>query len=270
VGVSTVAPSPRDGNEPVPTLLTAPGDAARLATFAALFGQSPIGLGIFDEECRYVLVNEALQSIIGLPASQVVGRRVEDVLGQLGLSGTPLVNQEFVGATYAHEGEPRAFLASYFGLADEDGRLLGAASLVNDITDQRRIREELTAANERLSLLTRVSGALASCLVEQDALTSFAQLVVPAFADHCLVDLVDDDGEVRRAALVHAEGLAPERGRGRCLGVASLIPRRIPSSGQCAPAKSRSTSCQRIQTSAGSPPARSPPTWRTGSASAAR
>ena len=220
--VSTVTPSPRDGNEPVPTRLTAPGDTARLATFAALFGQSPVGLGIFDAECRYVLINEALQAIIGLPVSQVVGRRVEEVLGPLGLrvatnlrtvmaSGSPMVNQEFVGSTYAFEGQPRAFLASYFRLADDEGRLLGAASLVNDVTDQRRTREELAAANERLSLLTRVSGALASCLVEQDALMSFAQLVVPAFADHCLVDLLDETGLVQRAALVHADGLAPDQ-----------------------------------------------------------
>jgi PAS domain S-box-containing protein len=192
--------------------------------FDAMFGQSPIGGAIFDAECRYVLVNDALAAMIGLPASQLVGRSVQEVLGPLGArialnlqnvmtSGPPLVNQEVVGATYAYGGRPRAFLASYFPLADGDGRLLGAAAMVSDVTDQRRTRDELSGANERLSLLARVSTALASCLDAKDALTAFAHLVVPAFADHCVVDLVDEDEPtlVRRAALVHGEGLAPER-----------------------------------------------------------
>lgn len=221
--VSPGAPPPRDGNEPVPSVVTGLADAARLATFDALFGQSPMGAGIFDPDCRYVMINDALQRIVGVPASQLLGRQIDEVLGPLGeriasylraamASGEPLVNQEFVGATFAHEGGPRAFLASYFRLADDEGRLLGAASLVTDVTEQRRTREELAAANDRLSLLSRVSAALASCLDAKDALTAFAHLVVPDFADHCVIDVVDEDGDdVRRVALVHADGLAPER-----------------------------------------------------------
>jgi len=197
-------------------------ESAQLATFQAVLGQSPIGAGIFDVDCRYVMVNDALEKIIGLPAKELIGRPIEGVLGPpLGArvagnlrtamsGGEPLVNQEFVGSTFAHGGEPRAFLTSYFRLTDETGKVIGAASLVTDVTEQRRTREELVAANARLALLSRVSAALASCLDEQDALSALAELVVPSFADHCVVDLLDD-GDVRRVALVHSEGLAPER-----------------------------------------------------------
>jgi hypothetical protein len=59
--VPPVAPSPRDGSEPAVSVSAAlglggSGDAARLAMFDAMFGQSPIGGAIFDAECRYVLV----------------------------------------------------------------------------------------------------------------------------------------------------------------------------------------------------------------------
>ncbi|HMC72640.1 MAG TPA: SpoIIE family protein phosphatase, partial [Mycobacteriales bacterium] len=222
--MSTVAPPPRDGSDPVPGLATILGENVRLATFQAVLGQSPMGAGIFDRECRYVAVNDALQKIIGLPASQLIGRRVDEVLaGAIGQQvtanlrkvmddGQPLVNQEIVGATFAHNAEPRAFLVSYFRLSDDAGSLFGAASLVTDVTEQQRTREELAAANVRLSLLTRVSTTLASCLDMQDALSALAALVVPAFADHCVVDLIDDDGAaIRRVALVHADGLAPDR-----------------------------------------------------------
>ena len=228
--VSPGAPPPRDGRDPLPTVATPLVDSARLATFDALFGQSPMGAGIFDADCRYVMVNDALQAIIGLPASRVLGRRVEDVLGPLGLrvaanlraamsSGEPLVNREFVGSTYAHDGQPRAFLASYFGLADDAGQLLGAAALVTDITEHRRTQRDLSAANERLALLSRVSAALASCLDESDALRAFANLVVPDFADHCAVDLVDEDsGEVRRAAIAHADNIPVDHAPWRAAG----------------------------------------------------
>jgi PAS domain S-box-containing protein len=221
--VSTVAPPPRDGNDPVPTVSTTLAESAQLRTFQAVLGQSPIGAGIFDRDCRYVLVNDALQKIIGLPPSQLIGRSVEEVLGPLGqqveahlrtamLTGEAQVNQEIVGATFAHGQQARAYLASYFRLADDHGELFGAASLVTDVTDQQRTREELAAANVRLSLLSRVSATLASCLDVQDALSALAELVVPGFADHCVVDLIDDDGStIRRVALVHADGLAPER-----------------------------------------------------------
>ena len=223
VGMSPVAPPPRDGHDPTTAPTTMLAEKAQLSTLQAVMGQSPIGAGIFDPECRYVMLNDALQRIIGLPAQELVGRRVEEVLGPLGVrvatnlrtamaTGVPLVNQEFEGSTFAHDGHPRTFLASYFRLDDDDGNLIGAASLVNDVTEQHRTRAQLAAANDRLALLSRVSGALASCLDVHDALTAFADLVVPAFADHCVVDLLDgEQWAIRRVALVHADGLAPEQ-----------------------------------------------------------
>ncbi|HMC67634.1 MAG TPA: PAS domain-containing protein, partial [Mycobacteriales bacterium] len=219
--MSTVAPPPRDGRDPVPGLATILGENVQLATFQAVLGQSPMGAGIFDRDCRYVAVNDALQKMIGLPASQLIGRRVDEVLGPIGAQvtanlrkvmedGQPQVNVELVGSTFAHGQDSRAFLASYFRLSDDAGELFGAASLVTDVTEQQRTREELAAANVRLSLLTRVSTTLASCLDVQDALSALAALVVPAFCDHCVVDLIDDDGSaIRRVALVHADGVAP-------------------------------------------------------------
>src|SRR5436305_14659378 len=176
--MSTLAPPPRDGADsgrgpgaPPPAVR----GSDHVALFEAVFGQWPVGAGVFDAECRYVTANQALLDIVGLPLAQIAGRRIEEVLGPLGeivaanlrramATGRPLVNQEFTGATYAHDREPRAYLASYFRLDDSTGRPIGAASLVSDVTDARRVRDELAAANDRLSLLSRVSGVLGSSL----------------------------------------------------------------------------------------------------------
>jgi anti-sigma regulatory factor (Ser/Thr protein kinase) len=64
----------------------------------------------------------------------------------------------------------------------------------------------LRAANARLELLGRASTVLASSLELEQTLAGFADLMVPGFADHCLVDLFDDDGRLVRAAARNAPG----------------------------------------------------------------
>jgi serine phosphatase RsbU (regulator of sigma subunit) len=58
---------------------------------------------------------------------------------------------------------------------------------------------------ERLALLLEISTAVAAEDSHVDALRRLASLAVPALADMCLVDVIDDDGRVRRVAAVHAD-----------------------------------------------------------------
>src|SRR4029077_12976941 len=55
--------------------------AAQLSLYQAAIGQSPIGVGVYDAELRYVRANDALLQFIGLPIEEVLHRRVEEVLG---------------------------------------------------------------------------------------------------------------------------------------------------------------------------------------------
>jgi signal transduction histidine kinase len=66
------------------------------------------------------------------------------------------------------------------------------------------------AAQERLSFLAEASSLLASSLNYEDTLTRVAQLVVPRLADWCVVDMLADDGSIRRLATTHAD---PEKVR---------------------------------------------------------
>ncbi|MFL6238929.1 MAG: SpoIIE family protein phosphatase [Actinomycetes bacterium] len=195
--------------------------AAQLSLFQSALGQSPVGVGMYDENLNYVRANNALLEIIGLPGAEVRGRRVRDVLGptlgeqvegylaRVFATGDPVINHEVHGPTPAHPDEDRWYQVSYFRLNDNDGRSVGAASLVSDVTDQHRVRERLRDATERLALLAQVSELLASSLDLDRTLGALARLVVPALADHCIVDLIDDSNDLRRQSVVHAPDVAP-------------------------------------------------------------
>ena len=135
--------------------------AARGTLIEAIVGQSPVGVGVFDADARYLALNPALLEIIGRPERELLGERIEDAVGgDLGAAagrrlrevlakGRPVLNAELTGQTPG-SGGPRTFQVSYFRLEDEHGEVLGAASLVSDITAARATRQALTAANARL------------------------------------------------------------------------------------------------------------------------
>ncbi len=60
-------------------------------------------------------------------------------------------------------------------------------------------------SREHLALLAEVSGALALHLDPQAVYATLASLLVPRSADWCVLDALDDDGEVHETAIVHVD-----------------------------------------------------------------
>lgn len=106
----------------------------------------------------------------------------------------------------AHVGSMRK---QHFG--SEDGRILG---LIGDrvamAVNHSALLEAERAAQERLTFLGEASTVLGSSLNYEDTLTRIAQLAVPRLADWCAVDMLADDGSIRRVATTHVD---PERVR---------------------------------------------------------
>ena len=67
----------------------------------------------------------------------------------------------------------------------------------HDISDQKR-------AGERAAFMNQVGGVLAASLEYETTLTTVANLAVPAIADWCAVDIVED-GRVHRVAVAHVD-----------------------------------------------------------------
>ncbi|BEP12823.1 SpoIIE family protein phosphatase [Acidothermaceae bacterium B102] len=191
-----------------------------LSLLEALFADAAVGLGMFDADLRYLRVNGVLHDIIGVPLEELYGRRpseampgfgegVEAVLRRVAETGVALREVELRGRTPATPDADHNYLCSYFPLTGPDGAAIGLASIVRDVSERRQSVIDLAAAHDRLALLSLVGQVIGSSLSTRDTLAALAALTVPRFADHCVVDLVDLEGEqrglLRRMALVHVE-----------------------------------------------------------------
>jgi PAS domain S-box-containing protein len=119
-----------------------------------LLEQAPMGFALLDPQLRYVLVNDALAALTGVPAAAMIGRsfaevapdlarRGEPLLRQVLATGEPLVNDETVARTDADSSRDRVWIRSYHRITDETGGVLGVAALVVDVTEQRQQEQRL-------------------------------------------------------------------------------------------------------------------------------
>lgn len=193
------------------------GEAERsLALLDTLFGQAPIGLAFFDKALRFVRLNERLAEIDGLPVEAHVGRTVPEVLPNMDpdmvaalrrvlATGEPLVDAEFAGETPAAPGELRRWLASYYPVRLESGRVLGLGAVINEVTEARRAEAEREAATRRSHFLAEASAILDSSLDYETTLANIAGVAVPTVADWCAILVAEADGSVRQLAVAHAD-----------------------------------------------------------------
>jgi PAS domain S-box-containing protein len=98
-------------------------------------------------------------------------------------------------------------------------RDIGELKRSEDRREQVRAAERDAAAESaerqaRLDLLRRAGSDLAASVEMDGALTRVAELIVADFADWCVIDVVDESNQLRRAAADRAELTAPNGARG--------------------------------------------------------
>ena len=174
-----------------------------LALTMGLFNESPIGLAVFDTDLRYILVNPALERINGIPAEEHIGRRLGEMLPQWEVAamersmrrvlatGTPILDQHTVGRTAADPDTDHAWSVSHYRLQDTNGRVLGLASLVVDITERHRAEAEAARARQRLTTIADATVRIGTTLDLDRTARELADTAVDNLADLAAVDVLD-------------------------------------------------------------------------------
>ena len=85
---------------------------------------------------------------------------------------------------------------------------LQVRGIMVDVTERVEDSQALKESRERLAFLAEATALLTSSLSYRAVLERLASLTIPRVADWCAVDVVDEDGTVRRVAVEHAD---PER-----------------------------------------------------------
>ncbi|MEU0404130.1 SpoIIE family protein phosphatase [Streptomyces sp. NPDC006197] len=183
--------------------VTLEGIEARLALSDRLVFQAPIGVAFLDTDLRYSMVNPALERINGVPAADHIGRRprdihpfdgidtIESALRQVLLTGTPLIDQYIVGRTRADPNHDHAWSVSYYRLEGSNGRVLGVANSVVDVSERHQATLEADRARRRLSLIAEASARVGTTLEVERTAQELAQVAVPELADLAAVDVLD-------------------------------------------------------------------------------
>ncbi len=180
------------------------------ARFAGIVELASDAIVAVDEAQRIVIYNRGAEKIFGHPAGEILGQPLELLLPpgaravhreHLVTFGTSPVTARRMGerqpiAGLRRNGEEFPAEASILKL-EVDGRRLFTVVL-RDVSE--RVRRE---AGQRF--LSEVSAQLASSLELEETLRCVAERTVEAFADVCLIDLVDEDGGIRRQEARHRD-----------------------------------------------------------------
>ncbi|MGW7365370.1 SpoIIE family protein phosphatase [Streptomyces sp. NPDC054841] len=191
-----------------------------VALSSRLISQSPIGLAILDSDLRYVAVNPALERIHGIPARDHLGRHYREVMTSAKFevpesamrevlrTGVPMVDQStIVGRSPADPQHEHAWSISLYRLEDPQGRVLGVADLVVDVTDRYRAATEAAEARRRLALIADGSARIGTTLEVGQTARELAQVTVPELADVVTVDVLDSVLDEHRRALTDGPAL---------------------------------------------------------------
>jgi len=192
-----------------------------------------------DHEGRIIEFNPAAERTFGYMRSDVIGRELAELIipaadrdyHRAGLSryletgeGPMLDRRMEVTAMRSDDSEFPAELA--ITVVDSDPPIF--TGYVRDISEEKASERALRDSRERLAFLAEASALLSSSLNYRTVLERLANLVVPSLADWCAVDVLEEDGTLRRLAVAHADpakrdvarkliGIRPDEDDGRVL-----------------------------------------------------
>ncbi len=112
--------------------------------FRAIFDGAKDYIVLKDRSSRYTLVNPAVERLLGLPASKIVGSRDEDFFGEEGAAQVRDVEMRVLRGKSIEEehtrqinGIPRTFLDSRIPWRDGQGNVTGILTISREITERK-------------------------------------------------------------------------------------------------------------------------------------
>ena len=179
-------------------------DASR-ALAQSLVEQAPDGIFVANLDGRYTEANEAGCRMLQYSRQEIIGKTIFDLLPPedferlLQSKKLLLRGDSDVGEWRLRRKDGSYLPAEVSARILPDGRWQG---FVRDISDRKRLEGELRLSEAKHRFLAEVGPVLATTLDYEETLSRITEMATQGLADFCVVDLVDEKGEVRRVRIV--------------------------------------------------------------------
>ena len=208
------------------------------ARLDAFFTNAPIGLAIFDDQNRFLKINDVMAGWNGVACEDHVGMTVAEMFPaykrlseasflHIMKTGKPVLDQEFVGAAAARPDHEMTWLINRFPIPGVTGKPVGVGSIAVEISEQKRTEEEIRNLNadleQRVEKRTAELRTAQSELVRKERLATLGQL--SATVSH---ELRNPLGTIRNSLVVLEKKLG-----GNDPGVQRSIDRMVRNIGRC-------------------------------------
>jgi PAS domain S-box-containing protein len=182
---------------------------------AAILGGIAEGVTVQDANGALIFANEVAAKLSGFSSADEFKQSFSSVVQRFSLfdeGGNPFPYDRLPGRRvlngetpeevvvqfrHPESGEWRWSILDAAPVRDEQGTVRMVVNIFRDITDRKR-------HTDATDFLAAASTILGSTLDMESRLENLAELVVARIADWCILDLVDPDDTVRRAAVAHA------------------------------------------------------------------
>jgi two-component system, cell cycle sensor histidine kinase and response regulator CckA len=144
------------------------------AQMKAFFELAPFAIALRDIEGRYIAVNQQWETFVGRKADSVIGRTPSELVTDAGNPIFPRLQSEqqdfdFVVSTgqvtssehaiFDTRGGERLVLRTRFPIRGNDGGVLGVGTIMQDLTERRRIEAQLVQ-NAKLATIGELSAGI--------------------------------------------------------------------------------------------------------------
>lgn len=161
----------------------------------------PALVSYVDDNLRYRFVNRKYEEWFRSPRARFIGATVKDMVPERSFTKLkPLADRVLAGESIRAEytldlpdGSSLPVRSSFIPDFGPGGTVKGFVALVSD--DSERKRQE-----EHHRFLAELGAVLSASLDIETTLNRFALLLVPSLGDWCVIDMVDDEGHIRRMA----------------------------------------------------------------------
>ncbi|MCC5643835.1 PAS domain S-box protein [Nostoc sp. CHAB 5824] len=184
------------------------------AKFRSVVESNMIGIGFWDRDGRITEANDALLNMLGYTREELVSGtlRWQDLTPTEYVPLDKEALNQFQDSSFCTPYQKEYIrkdgsrLPILIGGSHFEGTVDRGAFFVLDITERKQ-------AEEKLRYIAQISSLLSTSLDYEQTLEQIAKISVPQLADWCSVDILNEDGSIRRLPIAHADPSQAELAR---------------------------------------------------------